>query len=92
MPGSTDSLSDALKNVWTEEVMAARLDMSNALNRQIYSGGLYHIPINLKMTPSAIRERKQRQLEMNNQLARVKRGNKPSYRQRQKNGRKAAGR
>jgi len=92
MPGTTDSLEGALKTIWNEETMAAQWDMKNALNRQLYSGGLYQVPINLKMTPSAIRERKQRQLEMNNQLARVKRGNKPSYRQRQKNGRKAAGR
>lgn len=50
---------------------------------------MYVMPINVDMRPEAVRARKQRVLEMNNRLAAVKRGNKPSYRQRQKNAKAA---
>lgn len=87
-----------LKTVWAEEISGGLNDLRRQMNRQVFSDGKHifgpsyaQIPIRVEMTPAAIRARKQRQLEMMQLVARTKRGNKPSYRQRQKNARAARG-
>lgn len=80
--------------------MQAQRDYNKQLLAQVrFTGGETHpyghqvaMPINVDMSPQAVRARNQRLNEMNQRLAAVKRKGKPSYRQRQKNARAAAGR
>lgn len=93
-------LQRVLKENWTEdifskqfdiEVQGASLDAQREIQRQIYQPTpRYWTSSNI--SPPLLHERKARQAEMMQRFAAKKRGNKPSYRQRQKNGRKAAGR
>lgn len=59
-------------------------------NEGLYPGGSYvQVPMNLDISPAAVRNRNQRQQLMLQQYAAAKRKGKPSYRQRQKNARLA---
>lgn len=81
------STSNPIRSAMDLEIQGALNDQRQAAQRQMWT-----MPIHLDMSPNAVRMRKQRQVELQQRLASKKRGNKPSYRERQKNGRKAASR
>jgi hypothetical protein len=84
-----------LKSVYTKELMDSQMATSRNINRQLFVPTQTYLDtaytVNVDMSPQAVRERKQRLLEMNNRLAEAKRKGKPSYRQRQRNARAAKG-
>lgn len=86
------------------ELADARRNMQHGIQRQVMwpdgsirivgsgaqkPGTMFTMPANVDMSPTAVRMRKQRQNEMMQRVAQLKRGNKPSYRQRQRNARAA---
>lgn len=107
MAQTAESLTQALQNIWNYDTMARQMYDEQSGLRNIVSGTSrfyvdHSVPegqiysVNVDMSPAAVRERERllsRELKrLGLEQARVKRGNKPSYRQRQRNGRKAAGR
>lgn len=97
---TTTKLENVLKECWNREIFDAYLDMKRDVERQLMYGNpryggytavgsgsnVIHVPVMWSTNPT---EHARRVEEMSQRYAQLKRRNKPSYRQRQKNGRAA---
>lgn len=95
-PYTEDALTKTLEEIWTEdnfkkafalEVQAGWHDMKQQTQRFYVDAPSTMGWSNIEMSPKAVHARQARQDQMLQLVAAKKRGNKPSYRQRQKNGR-----